>query len=173
MCKENFSALSKTLPATTRFPNSRLPCVLYCNRSTFLPFARQLLLHATSSNYSSPNCKTSLGRNSADYQNGYSRSAMNSITSSQNERTLADQTELRFASSPPDFEWAWRAVKGQDERQKTAPLTALHAPGHSIVDVGEKNMEGRHVGLDFYDLLIEASSPLDFEWAWRAVKGQD
>ena len=22
---------------------------------------------------------------------------------------------------------AWRAVKGQDERQKTAPLTALHA----------------------------------------------
>src|SRR5215467_7463745 len=100
MCKENFSALSKTLPATTRFPNSRLPCVLYCNRSTFLPFARRLLLHATSSNYSSPNCKTSLGRDSADYRNDSSRSAMNSITSSQNERTLAGQTELRFASFP-------------------------------------------------------------------------
>jgi hypothetical protein len=26
-----------------------------------------------------------------------------------------------------DYELAWRAVKGQDERQKTAPLTALHA----------------------------------------------
>jgi hypothetical protein len=32
---------------------------------------------------------------------------------------------------------------------KTAPLTALHATGRSSVDVGEKNMEGRHVGLDF------------------------
>lgn len=39
--------------------------------------------------------------------------------------------------------------------QKTAPLTALHATGGSVVDVGGKNMEGRHVGLDFYDLLIE------------------
>jgi len=34
-------------------------------------------------------------------------------------------------------------------------LTALHATGRSIVDAGEKNMEGRHVGLDFHDLLIE------------------
>ena len=55
-----------------------------------------------------------------------------------------------------DYEVAWRAVKGQDERQKTAPLTALHATGRSLVDGGEKNMEGRHVGPDFYDLLIEA-----------------
>src|SRR5215472_13073581 len=54
-----------------------------------------------------------------------------------------------------DYEVAWRPVKGRDERQKTAPLTALHATGRSVVDVGEKNMEGRHVGLDFYDLLIE------------------
>jgi hypothetical protein len=36
-------------------------------------------------------------------------------------------------------------------------LTALHAIGRSLVDVEEKQiMEGRHVGLDFYDLLIEA-----------------
>src|SRR6516164_7937865 len=53
-----------------------------------------------------------------------------------------------------DYEVAWRAVKGQDERPTTAPLTALHATGRSSVDVGEKNMEGRHVGLDFHDLLI-------------------
>ena len=25
-----------------------------------------------------------------------------------------------------DYEVGWRAVKGQDERQKTAPLTTLH-----------------------------------------------
>src|SRR6516165_4278392 len=37
-----------------------------------------------------------------------------------------------------DYEVAWRPVKGQDERQKTAPLTALHATGRSRVDVGEK-----------------------------------
>src|SRR5215470_19789715 len=48
-----------------------------------------------------------------------------------------------------DDEVAWRAVKGQDERPTTAPLTALHATRRSVVDVGEKNMEGRHVGLDF------------------------
>jgi hypothetical protein len=68
-----------------------------------------------------------------------------------------DEAQLNcVALRPPlDFEVACRPVKGQDERQMTAPLTALHATGHSIVDLGEKNMEGRHVGLDFYDLLIE------------------
>ena len=39
---------------------------------------------------------------------------------------------------PLDYEVAWRAVKGRDERQKTAPLTALHATGRSVIDVGEK-----------------------------------
>src|SRR5215469_14180035 len=101
----------------------------------------------------------------------------------------------------------------------TAPLTALHATGRSVVDVGEKNTEGRHVGLDFYDLLIEDANQcmfcglryrilrrvgrnalaclrakqnpnpstkdeaqlncvalrpqLDYEVAWRSVKGRD
>jgi len=54
-----------------------------------------------------------------------------------------------------DYEVAWRPVKGQDERLKPASLTALHATARRVVDLGEKNMEGRHVGLDFYDLLIE------------------
>ena len=55
------------------------------------------------------------------------------------------------------YEVAWTPVKGRDERQKPAPLTSLHATGRSVVDVGQKkNKEGRHVGLDFYDLLIEA-----------------
>ena len=71
-----------------------------------------------------------------------------------------DETQLNcVALRPPlDYEVAWRAVKGRDERQKMAPLTALHATGRSLVDVKEKNMVGRHVGLDFYDLLIEAQS---------------
>jgi len=69
-----------------------------------------------------------------------------------------DEAQLNCAALRPplDYEAAWRAVKGRDERPKTAPLTPLHATGRSIVNVGEKNMEGRHVGLDFYDLLIEA-----------------
>ena len=71
---------------------------------------------------------------------------------------LWNEAQLNCVSLRPplDDEVAWRAVKGRDERLKPAPLTALHATGRSIVDVGEKNMEGRHVGLDFYDLLIEA-----------------
>jgi len=70
-----------------------------------------------------------------------------------------DEAQLNcVALRPPlDYEVAWRTVKGRDERQKTAPLTVLHATGRSVVDVGKKkNKEGRHVGLDFYDLLIEA-----------------
>ena len=64
---------------------------------------------------------------------------------------LRNEAQLNCVSlrSSLDYEVAWRSVKGQDERQKTAPLTALHATGRSSVDVGEKNMEGRHVGLDF------------------------
>ena len=41
-----------------------------------------------------------------------------------------------------DDEVAWRPVKGQDERPTTAPLTALHATGRSVVDVGEKQYGG-------------------------------
>ena len=70
-----------------------------------------------------------------------------------------DEAQLNcVALRPPlDYEVAWRPVKGRDERQKTAPLTVLHATGRSVVDVGgKKYKEGRHVGLDFYDLLIEA-----------------
>jgi|SoimicMinimDraft_9_1059737.scaffolds.fasta_scaffold04820_2 hypothetical protein len=70
---------------------------------------------------------------------------------------LRNEAQLNCVSlrSSLDYVVAWRPVKGRDERQKRAPLTALHATQRSIVDVGGKNMEGRHVGLDFYDLLIE------------------
>src|SRR5215471_1071918 len=58
---------------------------------------------------------------------------------------LRNEAQLNCVAlrSQLDYEMAWRAVKGQDERQQTAPLTALHATGHSIVDVGEKQIR-RH-----------------------------
>ena len=59
-----------------------------------------------------------------------------------------DEAQLNcVALRPPlDFEVAWRVKMNA---QKTAPLTVLHATGHSIIDVGGKNMEGRHVALTF------------------------
>src|SRR5215472_945299 len=42
---------------------------------------------------------------------------------------LRNEAQLNCVAlrSSLDYGLAWRAVKGQDERQKTAPLTALHA----------------------------------------------
>jgi hypothetical protein len=37
-----------------------------------------------------------------------------------------------------------------------APLTARKSPSDVYANVGKQIKEGRHVGLDFYDLLIEA-----------------
>jgi len=53
-----------------------------------------------------------------------------------------DEAQLNCVALRPllDYEVAWRPVKGQNERQKTAPLTVLHATGHSVVDVGEKRI---------------------------------
>jgi hypothetical protein len=55
-----------------------------------------------------------------------------------------DEAQLNCVALRPqlDYEVAWRPVKGQDERPKTAPLTALHATGRSVVDVGEKQYGG-------------------------------
>ena len=71
---------------------------------------------------------------------------------------LRNEAQLNcVALRPPlDYEVAWRAVQGQDERPNPAPLTALHAHRTQPRRCRRKtNMEGRHVGLDFYDLLIE------------------
>ena len=50
-----------------------------------------------------------------------------------------------------------RAVKGQDERPPCsgAPLTAPHVTTGGLCRWKAINKDGRHVGLDFYDLLIE------------------
>ena len=55
-----------------------------------------------------------------------------------------DEAPLNCVALRPslDFEVAWRPGKGQDERQKTAPLPALHATGRSSVDVGGKKYGG-------------------------------
>ena len=52
-----------------------------------------------------------------------------------------DEAPLNCVALRPslDFEVAWRAVKGQDERQKTAPLTALHATGAASL-ISEKQI---------------------------------
>ena len=80
-------------------------------------------------------------------------------------RPLRNEAPLNCVAlrSSLDYEVAWRAVKGQDERQITAPLTALHATWELAATSGKK-YGGRHVGLDFYDLLIEALSDEGF---WR------
>ena len=72
---------------------------------------------------------------------------------------LWNEAQLNCVSlrSELDCEVAYGAVKGQDER----PLRgALDSPiSHhwtSAANVGKQIKEGRHVGLDFYDLLIEA-----------------
>ena len=71
---------------------------------------------------------------------------------------IRNKAQLNCVSlrSSLDYEVAWTAGKGQDERPKHGALDSSrrHSEGHR--DVGEKNKEGRHVGLDFYDLLIEA-----------------
>jgi hypothetical protein len=38
-----------------------------------------------------------------------------------------------------DYEAVWRAVKGRDERQKTAPLTALHTT-REVSAMSEENL---------------------------------
>jgi hypothetical protein len=55
---------------------------------------------------------------------------------------LRDEAPLNCVSLRPslDYEVALRAVKGRDERQKTAPLTALHATGRSVVDGRRKKI---------------------------------
>jgi len=73
---------------------------------------------------------------------------------------LRDEAQLNCVAlrSSLDYEQAWKAVKREDERPKTAPLTAFHAT-LEVAATSEKEIitkEGRHVGLYFYDLLIEA-----------------
>ena len=54
---------------------------------------------------------------------------------------LWNEAQLNCVSlrSSLDYEMAWRPVKGQDERQKTAPLTALHAT-REITVMSEKKI---------------------------------
>ena len=72
---------------------------------------------------------------------------------------LRNEAQLNCVSlrSQLDCEVTYGAVKGQDER----PLRgALDSPVNhhrtSMLTSENKLREGRHVGLDFYDLLIEA-----------------
>ena len=67
-----------------------------------------------------------------------------------------------------DYEVAWTAVKGKDERPKMAPLTALHASREVYRDVGKKKERPPPAtsALTFYDLLIEEA------FAWNELNFQ-
>jgi hypothetical protein len=54
-----------------------------------------------------------------------------------------------------EAEVRWRAVKGPDERPCGTPLTAPHLTTGGLCRWKAINKVGRHVGVDFYDLLIE------------------
>jgi hypothetical protein len=52
----------------------------------------------------------------------------------------------------------WRAVQGQDERPLfggALDSSPRHVTTEGYADEKQLIKEGRHVGLDFYDLLIE------------------
>lgn len=84
------------------------------------------------------------------------------------ERKRAKTTPLRNEAqlncvalrSALDCEVTCVAVKGHDERRPSAaPLTAQQVTIGLYANVGKQIIkEGRHVGLDFYDLLIEGHS---------------
>jgi hypothetical protein len=66
-------------------------------------------------------------------------------------------TELRCASSPARLSVTWGAVKGQDERPLFGGALDSSPRHHTggLCRWKPINKVGRHVGLDFYDLLIE------------------
>ena len=70
---------------------------------------------------------------------------------------LRNEAQLNCVAlrSSLDYEVAWTAGKGQDERPKHGALDSSRRHSERHRDVGEKNKEGRHVGLDFYDLLMK------------------
>ena len=72
---------------------------------------------------------------------------------------LWNETQLNCVSlrSQLDCEVTYGAIKGQDERSLRAALDSPRkSPPDVYANVEKQTKEGRHVGLDFYDLLIEA-----------------
>ena len=71
---------------------------------------------------------------------------------------LWNEAQLNRVSLVPRSIMKWRGQLSRIKMnaKKRAPLTALHATREVTATSEKKNKEGRHVGLDFYDLLIEA-----------------
>src|SRR5215472_9039365 len=97
----NFTAHAKKRLPSIRSPNSQFSLLPFPRGLIWLPFVRRLSVPTAPSNYSSPSWKTRLAVNFADSRSGSSTSTTNSITSPQNECTLASQS----AVSRPKF---WR-----------------------------------------------------------------
>ena len=72
---------------------------------------------------------------------------------------LWNEAQLNCVSlrSQFDCEVTYGAIKGQDERSLRAALDSPRkSPPDVYANVEKQTKEGRHVGLDFYGLLIEA-----------------
>src|ERR1700758_3238891 len=72
---------------------------------------------------------------------------------------LRNEAQLNCVSlrSQLDCEVIYGAVKGQDERPIRGALDSpVNHHRTSMANVRKQIKDGRHVGLDFYDLLIEA-----------------
>jgi len=69
------------------------------------------------------------------------------------ERSSLNCVSLR---SELDYEVTWGAVKGQDKRPLRDALDSSPSHQWRFMHLGKEfnNKDGRHVGLDFYDLLI-------------------
>ena len=70
---------------------------------------------------------------------------------------LRNEAQLNCVSlrSQLELQLTWEPGKGPDERPCGTPLTAPHVTTGGYADGKQLTKEGRHVGLDFYDLLIE------------------
>ena len=70
---------------------------------------------------------------------------------------LRNEAPLNCVSlrSQLELQVTWEPGKGPDERPCGTPLTAPHVTTGGLCRWKAINKVGRHVGLDFYDLLIE------------------
>src|SRR5215472_17565296 len=99
----NFTVLVKARPPSTPSLNCHFHLAQPPRELTSLPFIRVLRLLATFSTYSNLSWKIRLAVNFADSRSGYSTSTTKSITSRQNECTLASQSAVRRPEGVFDY----------------------------------------------------------------------
>src|SRR5215469_1315187 len=99
----NFTAPAKKRLPSTPSPNSQFSLLQSPRGLIWLPFVRRLPAPTAPSNYSSPSCKLRLAARFADSPSASSTSTANSITSPQNECTLAGQSAVSRSERILDY----------------------------------------------------------------------